>query len=93
MRTKFIAYLVSQLPVEETDRKPIPPNRRPVFRSSHRGPGARYGKADPEMVRQLVLSINQHCLLASGGILWAGIDLIPFIATLPKEVSNGSAKI
>lgn len=90
MRTKYILYLIAKTPPEPPAQRP---SNRPMFKSSHRGLSARHGAADPDMVRQLVLSIRQQTLLDAGFIRWAGFDLTPFIATIPREVlDNDPAK-
>jgi hypothetical protein len=89
MRRQIILYLISRMPPDPPVQRP---SNRPMFKSSHRGPSVQHGTADPEMVRQLVLSIRQQTLLDAGYIRWAGFDLTPYIATLPREVLNDPAK-
>jgi len=89
MRRRYILFLISRTPPEPPVQRP---SNRPMFKTSHRGPSVQHGSADPEMVRQLVLSMNNHILLNAGYITWAGFDLTPYMATLPREVLNGPAK-
>jgi len=90
MRRKFILILASTF----TDRPSYPPrpSNRPMFSTSHRGPGVCHGIADPEDARQLILSITQTTLLQAGHIMWAGLNLTPFIATISREADHEPAK-
>ena len=88
MRRKFILLLASKL-VDKPEPKPT--NARPMFKSSHHGPGARKGTADPEASRQLALSITQDILFQSGHITWAKLNVTPCVVTTKPEATNDPA--
>lgn len=85
MRKRFIMYLATQLPAHDTQPPSDRPSMRPMFKSNHRGPGSVHGKADPEMARQLVLSLTQQTLLNAGVITWAGFNVEAFVARETKR--------
>ncbi|MDD5437935.1 MAG: hypothetical protein PHC70_02200 [Patescibacteria group bacterium] len=86
MRAKFISLLITQFPVPED-----PPKHRMMFRSSHRGPGAKPGQSNIEASRELALSINQEILLQAGFITWAKLKLTPCVVTT-KRTTDDPAK-
>lgn len=86
-------YIVRLIKISNQPRESKAVNSRPtMMRSSHRGPHVKHGQADPEQVRELILSVQQHHLLQAGWIVWAGLDLTAFMAISPEGIEDAILK-